>query len=263
MIHAKVNNLSVAYMKAGNGPPLVLLHGFIIDSQMWRPQIEDLSRDFKVIAWDAPGTGHSSDPPETFTLGDWADCLAKLLDVLQVKKAHILGLSWGGILAQEFYLRYPELVFSLILADTYAGWRGSLPVHVPEERLTACLRDSTLPSDEFVERYLPGMLGNSPTQEMQKELSYIMSRFHPTGFRLMALSSAYADTRDLLPNIRVPTLLIWGEADQRSQLSVAYRLRDTIPGAKLEIIPEAGHICNLEEPVQFNKIVRDFCTRLK
>ncbi|MCZ7358637.1 MAG: alpha/beta fold hydrolase, partial [Candidatus Methanoperedens sp.] len=122
MHRVKINGLSVAYEQTGDGPALVLLHGFIIDSRMWRLQLESLSDQFTVIAWDAPGTGQSSDPPETFGIGDWVDCLAGLLDAAGVQRAHILGLSWGGILAQEFYRRHSMRVLSLVLADTYAGW---------------------------------------------------------------------------------------------------------------------------------------------
>jgi pimeloyl-ACP methyl ester carboxylesterase len=259
MPRVEVDGLSVAYERAGDGPALVLLHGFTHDSRAWRPQLQGLSDQFTLIAWDAPGAGQSPDPPETFGIDDWADCLAGFLDAARVQRAHILGLSWGGLLAQEFYRRHAARVRSLVLADTYAGWKGSLPEPIPEERLAACLRDASLPPAEFVPRYLPGMFSESPGPEVRDELARIMSDFHPTGFRLMATALAYADTRDLLPNIRVPTLLIWGDSDARSPVTVAHQLRDTIPGARLAVISGAGHISNLEEPVQFNAAVRDFC----
>ena len=259
MLHAEVNGLSVAYQRAGEGPALVLLHGFTHDSRAWRPQLEGLAEQFTVIAWDAPGAGQSPDPPETFWIGDWADCLAGFLDAVGVHSAHIVGLSWGGLLAQELYRRHAARVRSLVLADTYAGWRGSLPGPIPEERLAACLRDAALPPAEFVPRYLPGMFGESPGAEVRDELGRIMSDFHPLGFRLMATALARADTSDLLPTIRVPTLLIWGDADARSPMAVAHQLHDAIPGAMLAVIPGAGHVSNLEEPVQFNAHLRDFC----
>ncbi len=226
---------------------------------MWKPQLESLSDQFTVIAWDAPGAGQSPDPLETFGIRDWADCLAGLLDSAGIQLAHILGLSWGGLLAQVFYRRHSERVLSLVLADTYAGWKGSLPEPIPEERLAACLRDASLPPSEFVPRYLPGMFSESPTKENREELAAIMSDFHPVGFRLMATALAQGDTRSLLPSIRVPTLLVWGDADKRSPMSVAYQIRDAIPGARLAVISGAGHLSNLEEPAQFNTIVRDFC----
>jgi pimeloyl-ACP methyl ester carboxylesterase len=98
--------------------------------------------------------------------------------------AHIVGLSWGALLAQEFYRRYAALVLSLVLADTYAGWKGSLPEPIPEERLAACLRDASLPPAEFVPKYLPGMFSESPRPEVRDDLARIMSEFHPLGFRL-------------------------------------------------------------------------------
>jgi pimeloyl-ACP methyl ester carboxylesterase len=259
MHRVEVGGLSVAYQRAGDGPPLVLLHGFTHDSRAWRPQLEGLADKFTVLAWDAPGAGQSPDPPETYGIGDWADCLAGFLDAVGVHAAHIVGLSWGGLLAQEFYRRHAARVGSLVLADTYAGWKGSLPDPIPEERLAACVRDASLPPAEFVPRYLPGMFGESPAEEVKDELGRIMSDFHPLGFRLMATALARADTSDLLPSIGVPTLLIWGDADERSPLTVAHQLHDAIPGARLEVIPGAGHVSNLEEPVQFDAHVRNFC----
>jgi pimeloyl-ACP methyl ester carboxylesterase len=259
MLRAEVNGLSIAYERAGNGPLLVLLHGFLFDSRAWRPQLESLSSDFSAIAWDAPGAGRSSDPPGTFATADWADCLVGLLDVVGVEAAHILGLSWGGMLAQEFYRRHPQRTRSLVLADTYAGWRASLGEATTEQRLANCLRDSSLPSGEVVTKYLPGMHSQFATQEVRDGLARIMSSFHPIGFRLMARSSAQLDTRDLLPEIRVPTLLLWGEADARSPISVAHQIRGAIPGARLAVIPGAGHLSNVEAPAQFNAEVRSFC----
>ena len=262
MRHVKVNDLSIAYNRTGSGPVLVLLHGFTIDSRVWELQIDALSENFTVIAWDAPGAGQSSDPGETFSLSDWADCISALLDSAHVEKAHIVGLSWGGILAQEFYHRHSHRVLSLILAGAYAGWKGSLPQPVVEERLAMCLRDASLQPTAFVSKYLPGMFGDSPSPEAREKLANTMADFHPTGFRLMAMSSANADTRKILPTIKVPTLLVWGEKDRRSQISVARQMHNAIPGSKLHVIKGAGHVCNLEAPAEFNKIVNDFCLSL-
>jgi pimeloyl-ACP methyl ester carboxylesterase len=119
--------------------------------------------------------------------------------------------------------------------------------------------DSTLPADELVSRYLPGMHSESGRLEVREELATIMSEFHPVGFRLMARSLADSDTRDLLRQIRVPTLLAWGEVDARSPLNVADAMARLIPGARLSVIPGAGHLSNVEAPSQFNTEVRAFC----
>jgi pimeloyl-ACP methyl ester carboxylesterase len=253
-----VKGLSVGYERAGRGPALVLLHGFSIDSRMWRPQLEALQGQFTVFAWDAPGAGRSSDPPDPYALADWADCLAACLSSAGLERAHIAGLSWGGILAQEFYRRHSPFVESLILADTYAGWEGSLPHPIPEERLAACLRDASLPPEDFVSKYLPSMFSRSPDPEALQELAGIMRDVHPAGFRLMAKASA-VDTRVILPTISVPTLLLWGESDARSPIAVAHAMLQEIAGSRLAVIPRAGHVSNLENPVAFNKEIRNFC----
>src|SRR5690349_19178865 len=104
MLH--INGITIRYQKAGSGPALVLLHGLAQDSRVWKNQLDSLSKYFTVVAWDAPGAGRSTDPPGTYKIEDWADCLAATMDSAGVKEAHILGLSWGGFLAQKFYQRY-------------------------------------------------------------------------------------------------------------------------------------------------------------
>jgi pimeloyl-ACP methyl ester carboxylesterase len=257
----QVDGLRVAYARAGEGPPLVLLHGILADSRAWGPQLAGLADEFTVVAWDAPGCGQSSDPPESFGAEGYARALSGFMDAIGIDEAHVLGLSWGGGLAQELYARRPERALSLILADTYAGWRGSLPEAVCEERLRGCLRESDLPASEFVPGWIPGLLTEAAPAPLREELTAIMSDFHPAGYRSMARAFAELDTRVLLPEIRVPTLLVWGESDVRSPLSVAEQMRRAIPGSELVVIPGAGHVSNLEQAERFNAEVRAFCRR--
>jgi pimeloyl-ACP methyl ester carboxylesterase len=260
LVRVEVGEHSVAYRSAGEGPALVLLHGFLCDSRCWKQQVADLSDRFAVVAWDAPGAGASSDPSDPFTITDWGQCLAEFLDVVGVARAHVVGLSWGGLLAQELYRLYPTRILGLVLADTYAGWRGSLPESVVEPRLARCLSESSLPPAEFVRRWVPEQFfTEAVSDEVQGEMASVVSDFHPLGFRLMARSLADTDTTDLLPTIRAPTLLVWGEGDQRSPMSVAAQFRDAIPHAELVVIPNAGHVSNMEQPGAFNAHVRRFC----
>jgi pimeloyl-ACP methyl ester carboxylesterase len=259
VIHVEVDGHSVAYRKAGHGPPLVLLHGFLCDSRCWRTQLAGLSDQFGVVAWDAPGAGLSYDPPDSFTISNWSHCLAKFLTRIGIEQGHILGLSWGGLLAQEFYRLYPGRVLSLVLADTYAGWKGSLPESVCQQRLVRCERDSWLPPEAFVKQWVPEMFSKNASHDLQEEMAAIIADFHPLGFRLMAKSLADADTRDLLPKIQSPTLVLWGDDDLRSPMSIADMLRDTIPNAELAVIVNAGHVSNMEQPAAFNAQVRRFC----
>jgi pimeloyl-ACP methyl ester carboxylesterase len=211
------------------------------------------------VAWDAPGAGLSPDPPESFTTASYVLCLERFLDAIAIEQAHLLGLSWGGILAQELYRLHPERVLSLVLTDTYAGWRGSLPETVWKERLATCLVDAVGPPGAVVAKFVPGVFTDNAPTDLLEEYSAICSEFHSLGFRLMSLSSAEVDTRDLLPRIDVPTLLLWGEDDRRSPIAVAEKFHAAIPGAELAIIPKAGHLSNMEQPDVFNEHVRRFC----
>ncbi len=145
----EVFGLRIAYERAGAGEPLVLLHGGMSDHREWRRQIDELSDRYTVIAWDAPGCGRSSDPPETFRLPDYADSLAAFLEAIELGRTHVVGLSFGGGLALEFYRRHPAIPRTLVLASAYAGWAGSLPAEIVDQRLQQVLREADLPPEEL------------------------------------------------------------------------------------------------------------------
>jgi pimeloyl-ACP methyl ester carboxylesterase len=260
LMHKWVGGHSIAYRIAGQGAPLVLLHGFLCDSRCWRTQLTDLSDEFMLVAWDAPGAGLSSDPPDSFTVTDWAQILAEFLDEIGVTRAHFLGLSWGGLLAQELYRLYPGRIDHLVLADTYAGWKGSLDAEMTERRRSRCYRDASRPKEEVVAEWVPAEFFMNASEALSAEMASVVAEFHPLGFRLMAKALADTDTSPVLKTIKAPTLLLWGEGDQRSPLSVAERFHAAIRNSEFEVIPRAGHVCNMERPVEFNAIVRRFLT---
>jgi pimeloyl-ACP methyl ester carboxylesterase len=256
-----VGGLSVHYREAGRGSPVVLLHGFALDGRSWRPQLSALSDAYRVVAWDAPGAGASADPPGDWATADFVDSLATFLRLVAVGPAHVVGLSWGGILAQEFYRRNRDSVRTLVLADTYAGWAGSLGPQGCADRLDACLTLADGPVRDIVAHLLPGLLSDGVDEATRDELAGIMSDLHPAGFRLMSLSSAEVDTTDLLSEVAVPTLLIWGEADARSSLEIADQMNQAIPGSELTVLRGAGHLSNLEAPQRFTAALRRFHSR--
>ena len=252
------NGLEIAYERVGVGPPLVLVHGASTDGRLWQPQLAVLADEFTVVAWDEPGAGRSSDLPADFGLADYANCLAVLIKALALGPAHVAGLSWGGTVAQELYRHHPELVATLILVDTYAGWKGSLPEEEVAARVAGTHQMLAAPTDEF-DPYLPGLFAGDPPGEFVPLLEEMAADVRRESLRTLLFVMAEADQRDLLPRIAVPTLLIWGELDARSPLSVARRLEEAIPDTKLVVIPGAGHVSNLERPEQFNEAVREFC----
>ena len=258
MEQVEIRGLGIAFERTGSGPPLVLLHGGLSDGREWRRQLDGLAADFTLVAWDAPGCGRSSDPPGSFRMPDYADCLALFIDALGLGRPHVLGLSWGGTLALELYRRWPSLPRTLLLASAYAGWGGSLPEDVVAERLDGSLHDLERPPEQVVRGYIPSLLTDHAPAEMIDELAAIMSDFHPAGCRPMLHAMAEADLRDVLPRIDVPTLLLYGDADIRSPLHVAQELREQIPGSTLVVIPGAGHQTNIEAASLFNAAVRGF-----
>jgi pimeloyl-ACP methyl ester carboxylesterase len=248
----------IAYERKGEDPPLLLLHGYVGDRRMWRPQIDELSDEFTVVAWDAPGYGGSSDPPEAFPLSEFADCLAAFIDALDLGRPHVVGLSFGAGLALELYRRHPELPLTLVLASAYAGWAGSLPPEVVEQRLQQALRLADLPPDRLVEELIPTMFTDSAPAELVEGFAASMREFHPVGLRANSRAFADADLRDVLSTIDVPTLLLYGDRDVRAPRNVARDLHAAIPGSRLVTIRGAGHVCNIDAPERFNSEVRAF-----
>jgi pimeloyl-ACP methyl ester carboxylesterase len=256
VVHA--GGVEVAYERAGDGPPLVLVHGAAVDGRMWQPQLAALADEFTVVAWDEPGAGRSSDVPEEFGLADYANCLAALIEALALGPAHVAGLSWGGTVALELYRHHPGLVSTLILVDTYAGWKGSLPAEEVRARVAGVRQMLAAPAEEF-EPYLPGLFAGDPPAEFVPLMETMAAGVRPESLRTQISVMANADQRDLLPRIAVPTLLLWGELDVRSPLDVARRFERTIPDTRLVVIPGCGHVSNLERPGEFNEAVREFC----
>jgi pimeloyl-ACP methyl ester carboxylesterase len=255
----RVAGLDVAYDRAGSGPPLVLVHSAASDGREWRLQVAGLSDEFTVVAWDEPGAGRSSDVPADFGLAGYASALAGLVEALGAP-AHVCGLSWGGTVALELYRRRPELVATLVLADTYAGWKGSLPEEELRARVAGAERLLDAPGAAF-QPAIAGLFAGAPPREVTELLDAIAADVRPDSFRVVLGAMAEADLRDVLPRIAVPTLLLWGELDARSPPSVANAFARAIPHAELVVIPGAGHMSNLERSDEFNAALRAFCRR--
>lgn len=253
----EVCGLRLAFQRAGEGPAVVLVHGGTDDSRAWTPQVEALSDEFTVIAWDEPGAGGSDDVPDGFGLSDYADCLAGLIRALGVSPASVVGLSWGTTVILELYRRHPDAVRCMVLADGYAGWRGSLGPEEADARL-AGVRAAVAEPVETFDPTLPGLFAGDPPAEFVPLLEAMEAAVRPHCMETALTAMAQADLTDVLPTITVPTLLIWGEVDARSPRTVAHEFERLIPEAELAVIPDCGHVSNLEAPEAFNDLVRGF-----
>jgi pimeloyl-ACP methyl ester carboxylesterase len=255
----EVGGLRIAYRRRGHGPPLLLVHGGLGDGRVWREQLEDLSRDFTVVAWDAPGCGGSADPPETFRLPEYADCLAGFAAALGLERPVVIGHSFGGGLALQLHQRHPALPRALVLAGAYAGWAGSLPADEVAERVRVA-EDAAraVARGDFDPTSVPGLFSQALPPDRRALLSTVMSEVREAATRVMAYAFAEADLREALPRVDVPTLLVFGDADQRSPLPVARDLHAAIPGSQLAVLPGLGHEAFLESPDAFLTEVRRF-----
>jgi pimeloyl-ACP methyl ester carboxylesterase len=254
----QVGGRALAYRRSGAGPPLLLLHGGWSDGRAWEHQLRNLSDEFDVLAWDAPGCGGSDDVPEGTGLDGYADAVVALLDELGVDRVNLGGLSFGSVLALEVYRRHPRKVRSLVLAGAYAGWRGSLPADEVAARVARLESELDRPPEEWIDDYLPGFFAGEVPEATLELVRSMMRDVRPAGTRRMVAVAADADLRDVLPTVSVPTLLLYGAEDARAPRPVAEALHRAIPGSRLVFIPGAGHDVALEAPRDFDGEVRGF-----
>jgi pimeloyl-ACP methyl ester carboxylesterase len=257
----EVNGLRLAYRRAGHGRPVMFVHGGAEDGRAWTPQIEALSDEFSVVAWDEPGAGGSDDLPAEFGLSGYADCLAGMIRALGISPVPVVGLSWGSTVILELYRRHPRVVRAMVLADGYAGWRGSLGAEEADARL-AGVRAALAAPDDGYDPSLPGLFAGDPPAQFVPLLAAMAADVRRRSMLIALSAMAEADLTFVLPTIAVPTQLIWGALDVRSPMSVAHEFRRRIPGAILTVIPDCGHVSNLEAPRAFNGLVRGFLDSL-
>jgi len=244
---ATVNGGVVHYEAAGKGPPLVLLHGIGSNSRSWSRQLATLSTDFKVVAWDAPGYGRSSDPPSIApSMRFYAESLRGLLETLDLRKIFLLGHSTGGVIAQEFHRLFPNFIRALVLADT-RNVRSSAGL---EDRLKSI---RTMTPAQLAAQRAPKLLSRNATPDLIREVESIIAEVRMPGYEFAALALAESDTRDVAQRADVPLLLIWGEQDEITPV-----WKEIPERAQLKIIPGAGHLCYIEQPEEFNRVVRNF-----
>jgi 3-oxoadipate enol-lactonase len=236
---------------AGAHHRLLLLHGIGSNSRSFTRQLDGLGDVFDVVAWDAPGYGRSVDPPAQFTMDDFADAAAQLIASLGWQTAHVLGHSFGGLVAQVLYRRHPERVSSLILADTNTG--SGL------ERMQQRLSDlQALTPRQLAERRAPRLVSPGAPEQLIQELVEVMAQIRPAGYAAAAVALGTADTRADLALIRVPTLVIHGERDSVVPSETGAELARAVPKARLVVIPGAGHASNQQAPEAYNRAVREF-----
>ena len=252
-----VDRVPVAWREAGQGEVLLFLHGLGLTRTSWDPQLEDLSDRWRCVAWDMPGYGMSS-AVEPLAFVAIADAAASLLDVLEVQRAHVCGLSFGGQQALHLALEHPDRVASLILADTSAafGANGTDRDAWLEARL-APLEAGLTPAD-FAREVLCSVAGPDFGGASLAAAVASFSRITSAGLRAACECLVTHDVSGCLGEIAAPTLVVVGELDEETPLAYSRLLADRIPDAELAVIGGVGHLSACEAPVEFNSAVRRF-----
>jgi pimeloyl-ACP methyl ester carboxylesterase len=262
----------VAYLQAGSGPVVLLIHGITSNSSNWRRVIPALARRFTVIAPDLIGHGRSDKPMGDYSLGSHAACLRDLLVALGHKRATIVGHSLGGGIAMQLFYQHPERCERLVLVDsgglgrevsmllraaTLPGAEVVLPVLAASRVLAAARRAGGVlgglgmraPTD--IEEMAHGHATLSDGQTRSAFVHTLRAVVEPGGQRVDATNRLY-----LVKN--VPLLLIWGEHDSLIPVSHGHRTHERVPGSRLEIFAQSGHFPQLDEPQKLVSVLTDF-----
>jgi pimeloyl-ACP methyl ester carboxylesterase len=261
MPKVRVADIDIYYEMHGVGEPLVLIMGLGGGSSMWWRQVSFFSPEYHVIAYDSRGVGRTDNPDIPYSMGMLVGDAAGLLEKLGVASAHIYGVSMGGMVAQELALRYPKLVSSLILGATTCG--GSHALMPSQETLQKLFGIMTLSPDEAVRvstsvTFSVAFIERHPARINEWLIKGAESPPSPMGFKRQAEAMAGFDTYDRLKQIRVPTLIMAGTADQLIPAENSRILASRIPNAKLVLFEGAGHGYLWEAEEEANRAVRDF-----
>jgi len=261
---AHINGVDLAYTDQGQGTPIVFVHGFPFSRVMWDPQVKVLSGQFRVITLDLRGHGESDAPLWLYTMDQFADDIKGLLDHLSIQKAVLAGFSMGGYVVFAFYRKYADRVKGLVLADTRPQPDSA------EGRVGRFKMAQTAQKDgagAIADVMLPKLLSPASVQgrsELVQTVRTMMTTTKVPGIAgdLMAMAER-PDSVPTLKQIACPTLVIVGELDGLTTPVDARHMADGIRGARLETIPGAAHLSNMEQPEAFNRAVTSFVETIK
>ncbi|MDN3460785.1 alpha/beta hydrolase [Rhodococcus sp. APC 3903] len=243
---------------AGDGPNVMMLHGIGGSSESFTPQFDELAGELRMLAWDAPGYARSADPDRENTLDDYADIVAALIvERCGDAGVHLLGMSWGGVIATRVALRHPALVRSLALGSSTVGSAAS-------EESAAAMRArvghlTELGPAEFARARAPKLLSAQSTPDEVAGAVDLMGRsIRLAGYSAAAASMAATDHTTDLARITVPTLVLCGDEDTITGLPASQKLAGGIGGAVIVTVHGAGHLANQERPEAFNAWFHSF-----
>ena len=247
------NGEKLAYVDEGDGPALLLIHSLGANSYMWQEQIAALKDRYRCIAFDCRGHGGTSYNGE-FTVPDVAADHKAGLDALGVDSCHILGLSMGGMIALDINAHWPDMVHSLIIADSFARPRAGA-----EDRIYATQEAvAYLSMKEFGNQYAGDRLMPTTPFEKIDELTEAVALVPPKAYVDTVRAIFTVDYTDALGKVTAPTLIMVGDQDDATPMPESEYMLERIDGATLKTIPGAGHLSNIDQPETFNAVIAEF-----
>jgi pimeloyl-ACP methyl ester carboxylesterase len=262
MPRVQAGEIAIHYEVHGQGEPLLLINGFASSSASWRPELlAGLARSFRVIAFDNRGTGQSDHPDTPWTLAQMADDAAALLDALAVRRAHVFGLSMGGMIAQELTLRHPHRVLGLVLGCTNCGAPLSVPA-APEVVQLLMVPEGMDPREAarraWPASYTPEFIA-AHRDILEQTLDRVLAHPTPPKTRRFQMEAIRAwSSHERLHQLTAPTLIITGDRDVLIPPENARILHERIAGSRLHVIPGAAHNFAGSHPEETVRLVTEF-----
>lgn len=256
-VQTSVGAIGVLEQGAGEPLPIIFLHGVGSDKSVWRPQLEHFGRSRRALAFDYPGYG-DSDLQADATRDDFAGAMLAAMDALDIERAHICGLSLGGVIAIAIHAAAPDRCASLILADSFSVHPDGPGIC---QRSTEASRSMGMRA--LAEARVDSLLGSAATPELRAEVVETMAAIDPAAYRIGAEAVWLADQRERARAIAVPTLVLCGTEDRITPPSLSEALAGLVPGAELRLIERAGHLANAEQPAAFNAAVDRFLSGIE
>jgi len=253
----RANGIDIRYEVSGSGPWLTLSHSLCCDVSMWQPQLAALERRFTVLRYDTRGHGQTDAPVGAYSFDQLSDDVLGLLDALKIERTHFCGLSMGGMIGQHLALKAPGRIDRLVLADTTSRmppeaqplWAERIRV-AQEQGMAAHVRPT-------LERWFTAPW-RAAHPEVMETIGTLIRATPVAGYVGCAEAIARIDVTDRLNGIGAPTLVIVGRDDVGTPPAMAEAIAAAIPGARLEIIPEASHLSNIEQAEAFNRLLLEF-----
>jgi len=271
---AEINGIKICYEVKGEGEPLILVHGFGADKEVWIAQFEPLAKHFKVIRFDNRGAGKSDRPDEPYTMEMFADDTAGLMDHLEIDKAHVLGWSLGGMIVQTFAIKYPERLKKLILINTLPQWPGDksgleMYKNSQIDKYHKMLEDPKASFFEGAKMGFDRKFRKKMEENPKKEFYGLFSAedlieisktnpSRPQDIKNQAHALGTYDVYDDLPQIKAETLILTAEKDRQTPKIMNEKIHHQIPNSRLIVIENAGHEAPKEKAPEVNQHIIDF-----